>query len=58
MKKITAAAAAAAMIAGVIPAAVNAETTETKLYSGYGALTVIQDPTGADKGNVFSFDGY
>lgn len=58
MKKITAAAAAAAMIAGVIPAAVNAETTEPKLYSGYGALTVIQDPTGADKGNVFSFDGY
>ncbi len=36
----------------------NADDAGLSLYGGKGAASVIADPTGADKGNVFFLDGY
>ncbi len=59
LKKVISVISAATMLSGALGAIpAMAESSPLSLYGGKGSLTVTADPTGADKGNVFYFDGF
>ncbi len=57
-KKTVSVALTATMLTGAFAVPAMAEESPMSLYPGYGDISVIADPTGTDKGNVFFLNGF